>query len=70
MTEPDLMKLGNDVSLDNHCSAVAPVTSRGHFSLNHLKIGKLSDAEWIEVPFGGFDGGPVHTLLTSGTLLC
>ncbi|KAG7094546.1 putative NRPS-like protein biosynthetic cluster [Marasmius oreades] len=38
MTEPDLVELGNDVSLDN-CSVVAHVNSRGQFSLNHLKIG-------------------------------
>ncbi|KAF9254935.1 acetyl-CoA synthetase-like protein [Marasmius fiardii PR-910] len=38
MTEPDLVELGNDVSLDN-CSVVAHINSRGQFSLNHLKIG-------------------------------
>ncbi|KAG7094621.1 putative NRPS-like protein biosynthetic cluster [Marasmius oreades] len=38
MTEPDLVELGNDVALDN-CSVVSHINSRGHFSLNHLKIG-------------------------------
>jgi hypothetical protein len=38
MTEPDLVELGNDVSLDD-CSIVAHINSRGVFALNHLRIG-------------------------------
>ncbi|KAF9269892.1 acetyl-CoA synthetase-like protein [Marasmius fiardii PR-910] len=38
MTEPDLVELGNNVSLDN-CSVVSHINSRGNFSLNYLKIG-------------------------------
>ncbi|KAJ8081882.1 putative NRPS-like protein biosynthetic cluster [Marasmius tenuissimus] len=37
MTEPDLVELGDDVTLDN-CSVVAHINSRGNFSLNQLKI--------------------------------
>ncbi|EAU90635.2 AMP-dependent synthetase and ligase [Coprinopsis cinerea okayama7 len=37
MTEPDLVELGDEVNLDN-CSVVAHINSRGHFSLNSLKI--------------------------------
>ncbi|XP_006461692.1 hypothetical protein AGABI2DRAFT_70890 [Agaricus bisporus var. bisporus H97] len=38
MTEPDLVEIGDDVSLDD-CSVVAHINSRGVFALNHLKIG-------------------------------
>ncbi|ESK93312.1 amp-dependent synthetase and ligase [Moniliophthora roreri MCA 2997] len=38
MTEPDLVQLGDSVSLDN-CSVVAHINSRGNFSLNKLTIG-------------------------------
>ena len=38
MTEPDLVELGNDVSLDD-CSVVAHINSRGMFALNRLQIG-------------------------------
>ncbi|KAJ7075250.1 acetyl-CoA synthetase-like protein [Mycena belliarum] len=38
MTEPDLVQLGDDVSLDD-CSVVAHINSRGNFALNSLKIG-------------------------------
>ncbi|KII85716.1 hypothetical protein PLICRDRAFT_116163 [Plicaturopsis crispa FD-325 SS-3] len=38
MTEPDLVHLGDNVSLDE-CSVVAHVNSRGKFALNHLNIG-------------------------------
>ncbi|PPQ70848.1 hypothetical protein CVT24_001055 [Panaeolus cyanescens] len=38
MTEPDLVEIGDEVNLDD-CSVVAHLNSRGHFSLNRLKIG-------------------------------
>jgi hypothetical protein len=38
MTEPDLVDLGSDVSLDD-CSVVAHINSRGMFALNRLQIG-------------------------------
>ena len=38
MTEPDLVELGNNVSLDD-CSVVAHINSRGMFALNRLQIG-------------------------------
>jgi len=38
MTEPDLVELGNNVSLDD-CSVVAHINSRGNFALNRLQIG-------------------------------
>ncbi|KAJ6559861.1 hypothetical protein B0H19DRAFT_1210275 [Mycena capillaripes] len=38
MTEPDLVRLGNNVSLDD-CSVVAHINSRGNFALNSLEIG-------------------------------
>ncbi|KAJ7022218.1 acetyl-CoA synthetase-like protein [Mycena alexandri] len=38
MTEPDLVRLGNDVTLDD-CSVVAHINSRGNFALNSLVIG-------------------------------
>ena len=38
MTEPDLVELGDRVSLDE-CSVVAHINSRGMFALNKLKIG-------------------------------
>ncbi|KAF7353378.1 Peroxisomal-coenzyme a synthetase [Mycena sanguinolenta] len=38
MTEPDLVQLGDNVSLDD-CSVVAHINSRGNFALNSLKIG-------------------------------
>ncbi|KAF9454453.1 hypothetical protein P691DRAFT_770641 [Macrolepiota fuliginosa MF-IS2] len=38
MTEPDLVEMGDDVSLDD-CSVVSHINSRGIFSLNKLKIG-------------------------------
>lgn len=38
MTEPDLVELGNNASLDD-CSVVAHINSRGHFALNRLVIG-------------------------------
>lgn len=39
MTEPDLVTLGDRVSLDD-CSVVAHINSRGKFALNRLNIGK------------------------------
>ncbi|KAJ6461738.1 acetyl-CoA synthetase-like protein [Mycena sanguinolenta] len=38
MTEPDLVQLGDNVSLDD-CSVVAHINSRGNFALNSLEIG-------------------------------
>ncbi|KAJ6528632.1 acetyl-CoA synthetase-like protein [Mycena vulgaris] len=38
MTEPDLVELGDNVSLDD-CSVVAHINSRGNFALNSLNIG-------------------------------
>ncbi|KAJ7167921.1 acetyl-CoA synthetase-like protein [Mycena filopes] len=38
MTEPDLVQLGDHVSLDD-CSVVAHINSRGNFALNSLEIG-------------------------------
>jgi len=38
MTEPDLVELGSDVSVDD-CSIVAHINSRGIFTLNRLQIG-------------------------------
>ncbi|KAJ7663603.1 AMP-dependent synthetase and ligase [Mycena rosella] len=38
LTEPDLVQLGDNVSLDD-CSVVAHINSRGNFALNHLEIG-------------------------------
>ncbi|KAK1232838.1 putative NRPS-like protein biosynthetic cluster [Marasmius sp. AFHP31] len=38
ITEPDLVELGDNVSLD-YCSVVAHINSRGRFSLNRLQIG-------------------------------
>lgn len=38
MTEPDLVELGDRVSLDE-CSVVAHINSRGKFALNKLNIG-------------------------------
>lgn len=38
MTEPDLVELGDRVSLDE-CSVVAHINSRGMFALNRLRIG-------------------------------
>ena len=37
MTEPDLVTLGDRVSLDD-CSVVAHINSRGNFALNKLHI--------------------------------
>ncbi|KAG7094544.1 putative NRPS-like protein biosynthetic cluster [Marasmius oreades] len=70
MTEPDLVELGNDVSLDN-CSVVAHVNSRGHFALNHLKIGNgcaLRSGSRLLSGASMEDRSLLceHTLLTSG----
>ncbi|KAJ7509101.1 AMP-dependent synthetase and ligase [Mycena galericulata] len=70
MTEPDLVKLGDNVSLDD-CSVVAHINSRGNFALNSLQIGngcamrtgaRLLSGASME------DGSMLceHTLLTSG----
>lgn len=39
MTEPDLVTLGDNVSLDD-CSVVAHINSRGKFALNKLVVGE------------------------------
>ncbi|KAF5386410.1 hypothetical protein D9757_006671 [Collybiopsis confluens] len=70
LTEPDLVEIGHDVSLDD-CSVVAHINSRGQFALNPLKIGNgcamrtgsrlLSGASMEENSMLC-----EHTLLTSG----
>ncbi|TRM58785.1 hypothetical protein BD626DRAFT_437806 [Schizophyllum amplum] len=72
MTEPDLVTLGDNVSLDD-CSVVAHINSRGRFSLNKLNIGQgcamragsrlLSGASMEENSMLC-----EHTLLTSGEI--
>ncbi|KAJ3795144.1 acetyl-CoA synthetase-like protein [Lentinula aff. detonsa] len=70
MTEPDLVEIGNDVTLDN-CSVVAHINSRGKFALNPLKIGngcamrtgsRLLSGASMEDNSMLYE----HTLLTSG----
>ncbi|KIM35873.1 hypothetical protein M413DRAFT_78898 [Hebeloma cylindrosporum] len=70
MTEPDLVELGDDVSLDD-CSVVAHINSRGRFSLNRLKIGNgcaMRSGSRLLSGAGMEDGSMLceHTLLTSG----
>ncbi|KAF9068413.1 AMP-dependent synthetase and ligase [Rhodocollybia butyracea] len=70
MTEPDLVEIGDDVSLDN-CSVVAHINSRGHFALNSLKIGNRCAMRTGSRLLSGAsmeDNSMLceHTLLTSG----
>ncbi|KIK57060.1 hypothetical protein GYMLUDRAFT_173450 [Collybiopsis luxurians FD-317 M1] len=70
MTEPDLVEVGNDVSLDD-CSVVAHINSRGNFALNALKIGNGCAMRTGSRLLSGAsmeDNSMLceHTLLTSG----
>ncbi|KAJ4474912.1 AMP-dependent synthetase and ligase [Lentinula aciculospora] len=70
MTEPDLVEIGNNVSLDN-CSVVAHINSRGNFALNPLKIGSGCAMRTGSRLLSGAsmeDNSMLceHTLLTSG----
>ncbi|KAJ3868476.1 acetyl-CoA synthetase-like protein [Lentinula novae-zelandiae] len=70
MTEPDLLEIGDDVSLDN-CSVVAHINSRGNFALNPLKIGNGCAMRTGSRLLSGAsmeDNSMLceHTLLTSG----
>ncbi|KAJ7582266.1 AMP-dependent synthetase and ligase [Mycena floridula] len=72
MTEPDLVELGNDVSLDA-CSVVAHINSRGNFALNPLKIGDACALRSGSRLLSGASMEPgsmllEHTLLTSGEI--
>ncbi|KAI5895638.1 uncharacterized protein SCHCODRAFT_02686995 [Schizophyllum commune H4-8] len=72
MTEPDLVTLGDNVSLDD-CSVVAHINSRGQFSLNKLNIG---DGAAMRAGSRLLSGASMeensmlceHTLLTSGEI--
>ncbi|KAJ6561109.1 acetyl-CoA synthetase-like protein [Mycena vulgaris] len=70
MTEPDLVKLGDNVSLDD-CSVVAHINSRGNFALNSLTIGNgcaLRSGSRLLSGASMEDSSMLceHTLLTSG----
>ncbi|KAJ7780297.1 AMP-dependent synthetase and ligase [Mycena maculata] len=70
MTEPDLVHLGENVSLDD-CSVVAHINSRGNFALNSLKIGNgcaLRSGSRLLSGASMEDSSMLseHTLLTSG----
>ncbi|KAK0214939.1 acetyl-CoA synthetase-like protein [Armillaria fumosa] len=70
MTEPDLVELGDDVTVDN-CSVVAHINSRGNFALNSLKIGNGCAMRTGSRLLSGAsmeDSSMLceHTLLTSG----
>ncbi|KAF9038595.1 hypothetical protein BJ165DRAFT_1499050, partial [Panaeolus papilionaceus] len=70
MTEADLVEIGDEVNLDD-CSVVAHLNSRGHFSLNRLKIGHGSAMRMGSRLLSGAsmeDNSMLceHTLLTSG----
>ncbi|KAK7056427.1 hypothetical protein VNI00_002982 [Paramarasmius palmivorus] len=70
MTEPDLVELGHNVSLD-YCSVVAHINSRGQFALNPLKIGNgcaMRSGSRLLSGASMEDNSMLceHTLLTSG----
>ncbi|KAK7062500.1 peroxisomal-coenzyme a synthetase [Favolaschia claudopus] len=70
MTEPDLVHLGDNVSLDD-CSVVAHINSRGNFALNSLEIGNgcaMRSGSRLLSGASMEDGSMLceHTLLTSG----
>ncbi|KAF7309534.1 Peroxisomal-coenzyme A synthetase [Mycena indigotica] len=70
MTEPDLVQLGANVSLDD-CSVVAHINSRGNFALNSLSIGNgcaLRTGSRLLSGASMEDSSMLleHTLLTSG----
>ncbi|KAJ7493280.1 acetyl-CoA synthetase-like protein [Mycena galericulata] len=70
MTEPDLVTLGDNVSLDD-CSVVAHINSRGNFALNSLTLGNgcaLRSGSRLLSGASMEDSSMLceHTLLTSG----
>ncbi|OJT02767.1 hypothetical protein TRAPUB_6623 [Trametes pubescens] len=70
MTEPDLVEMGDNVSIDD-CSVVAHINSRGNFSLNKLRIGTGAAMRAGSRLLSGaaMDESSMlceHTLLTSG----
>ncbi|KAF7353427.1 Peroxisomal-coenzyme a synthetase [Mycena sanguinolenta] len=70
MTEPDLVQLGDNVSLDD-CSVVAHINSRGNFALNSLQIanGCAMRAGSRLLSGASMEDSSMlceHTLLTSG----
>ncbi|KAJ8092843.1 putative NRPS-like protein biosynthetic cluster [Marasmius tenuissimus] len=70
MTEPDLVELGNEVSLD-YCSVVAHINTKGNFALNSLKIGDgcaMRSGSRLLSGASMDDSSMLceHTLLTSG----
>ncbi|KAJ7140577.1 acetyl-CoA synthetase-like protein [Mycena crocata] len=70
MTEPDLVQLGDNVSLDD-CSVVAHINSRGHFSLHSFEIGNGCAMRTGSRLLSGASMEDTsmlceHTLLTSG----
>ncbi|KAH9848993.1 acetyl-CoA synthetase-like protein [Lenzites betulinus] len=72
MTEPDLVEMGDRVSLDD-CSVVAHINSRGNFSLNKLRIGSSAAMRAGSRLLSGaaMDDHSMlceHTLLTSGEI--
>ncbi|KAF7975489.1 hypothetical protein HWV62_9405 [Athelia sp. TMB] len=72
MTEPDLVELGDDVSMDD-CSVVAHINSRGNFALNRLRISPgcaLRSGSRLLSGASMEDSSMLceHTLLTSGEI--
>ncbi|KAJ6486574.1 acetyl-CoA synthetase-like protein [Mycena vulgaris] len=70
MTEPDLVQLGDNVSLDD-CSVVAHINSRGNFALNSLRIANgcaMRSGSRLLSGASMEDSSMLleHTLLTSG----
>ncbi|KAF7289447.1 Peroxisomal-coenzyme A synthetase [Mycena chlorophos] len=70
MTEPDLVRLGDNVNLDD-CSVVAHINSRGNFALNSLRIGNgcaLRTGSRLLSGASMEDSSMLleHTLMTSG----
>ncbi|KAJ7263785.1 acetyl-CoA synthetase-like protein [Mycena rebaudengoi] len=70
MTEPDLVQLGDKVSLDDS-SVVAHINSRGNFALNRLKVGNgcaMRSGSRLLSGAAMEDSSMLteHTLLTSG----
>ncbi|KAF7975487.1 hypothetical protein HWV62_9401 [Athelia sp. TMB] len=72
MTEPDLVELGDEVSMDE-CSVVAHINSRGNFALNRLRISPgcaLRSGSRLLSGASMEDSSMLceHTLLTSGEI--
>ncbi|KZP11554.1 AMP-dependent synthetase and ligase [Athelia psychrophila] len=72
MTEPDLVQLGDDVTMDD-CSVVAHINSRGNFALNRLSIAPgcaLRAGSRLLSGASMEDSSMLveHTLLTSGEI--